>query len=60
VSLRGALESGQLGAAAIDVAETEPLPDGDPLWKTPNLIISPHVAGAGGTRTGSRIVATVV
>jgi phosphoglycerate dehydrogenase-like enzyme len=60
LALRAALESGQLGGAAIDVTETEPLPDGDPLWKTPNLIISPHVAGAGGTRTGSRIVATVV
>jgi phosphoglycerate dehydrogenase-like enzyme len=29
-------------------------------WKTPNLTISPHVAGASCTRTGSRIVATVV
>ena len=59
-ALRAALESGKLAAAAIDVTETEPLPDGDPLWATPNLIISPHVAGAGGTRTGIRIVATVI
>ncbi len=59
-ALRAALENGQLGGAAIDVTEPEPLPDGDPLWTTPNLLISPHVAGAGGTRTGSRIVATVV
>jgi phosphoglycerate dehydrogenase-like enzyme len=59
-ALRAALESGQLGGAAIDVTETEPLPDGDPLWKVPNLVISPHVGGAGGSRTGGRIVATVV
>jgi phosphoglycerate dehydrogenase-like enzyme len=59
-ALRTALESGKLAAAAIDVTETEPLPDGDPLWATPNLLISPHVAGAGGTRTGTRIVAMVI
>jgi phosphoglycerate dehydrogenase-like enzyme len=39
------LEDGHLAGAALDVAEKEPLPEGDPLWTAPNLIITPHVAG---------------
>lgn len=41
-ALIGALESGHLRAAAIDVAREEPLPAGSPLWDAPNLAISPH------------------
>ena len=41
-ALIAALESGQLRAAAIDVARHEPLPAEDPLWDAPNLSISPH------------------
>ena len=29
----------------IDVAETEPLPDGDPLFAVPKLYITPHITG---------------
>jgi len=32
--------------AALDVTEPEPLPDGHPLWNAPNVLITPHVAGA--------------
>ena len=32
--------------AAIDVTDPEPLPSGHPLWQAPNLLITPHVAGA--------------
>jgi phosphoglycerate dehydrogenase-like enzyme len=32
--------------AAVDVTDPEPLPAGHPLWKAPNLLITPHVAGA--------------
>ncbi len=39
-----ALESGALGGAALDVAETEPLPPESPLWKAPNLLITPHTS----------------
>jgi phosphoglycerate dehydrogenase-like enzyme len=39
-----ALESGALGGGAIDVAQTEPLPADSPLWKAPNLFITPHTS----------------
>ena len=32
--------------AALDVTEPEPLPSDHPLWRTPGVIISPHVGGA--------------
>jgi phosphoglycerate dehydrogenase-like enzyme len=31
--------------AAIDVTDPEPLPTGHPLWKAPNLLLTPHVGG---------------
>jgi phosphoglycerate dehydrogenase-like enzyme len=39
-----ALESGALGGAALDVAAREPLPAESPLWKAPNLMITPHTS----------------
>ncbi|MFC7581380.1 NAD(P)-dependent oxidoreductase [Schaalia naturae] len=44
-ALASALREGRLGAAALDVASTEPLPAGSPLWDAPNIVITPHVAG---------------
>lgn len=32
--------------AALDVTDPEPLPPAHPLWKCPNLLITPHVAGS--------------
>ena len=46
-ALMAALRSGHLAGAGLDVTHVEPLPAGDPLWSTPNVVITPHVAGAG-------------
>ena len=43
--LVAALHTGRI-TAAVDVAETEPLPADSPLWDAPGLLISPHVGGA--------------
>jgi phosphoglycerate dehydrogenase-like enzyme len=39
-----ALELGSLGGAALDVVQTEPLPAESPLWRTPNLMLTPHTS----------------
>ncbi|MFJ9210298.1 D-3-phosphoglycerate dehydrogenase [Streptomyces sp. L-9-10] len=46
-ALTEALDKGRLRAAALDVFETEPLPAQHPLWRRPDVLITPHVAGAG-------------
>jgi phosphoglycerate dehydrogenase-like enzyme len=43
-AVRDALGSGQLGQACLDVLPTEPWPQDDPLWDTPNLFLTPHNA----------------
>jgi D-2-hydroxyacid dehydrogenase (NADP+) len=43
-----ALQAGRIAGAGLDVAATEPLPAGHPFWTLPNVLISPHIAGAGG------------
>lgn len=40
-----ALTDGTLRYAALDVMDTEPLPETSPLWTAPNLLLTPHVAG---------------
>jgi phosphoglycerate dehydrogenase-like enzyme len=44
-ALVAALNSGKI-RAALDVTDPEPLPADHPLWKCPNLLITPHVAGS--------------
>ena len=40
-----ALNTGRI-RAAVDVTEPEPLPEEHPLWKCPNLLITPHIGGS--------------
>jgi phosphoglycerate dehydrogenase-like enzyme len=46
-ALLAELTSGRLHAA-LDVTDPEPLTAGHPLWSAPGLLLTPHVAGAGG------------
>jgi phosphoglycerate dehydrogenase-like enzyme len=39
-----ALSEGWIGGAGLDVTDPEPLPEGHPLWRAPNVIITPHHA----------------
>ncbi len=39
------LQERRIAGAAVDVFPEEPLPAGSPLWKLPNLILTPHIAG---------------
>ena len=43
-ALTGALQQGQIGGAALDVTDPEPLPAGHPLWDLDNCLITPHTA----------------
>ena len=46
-ALLEALEGGAIRAAGLDVFETEPLPADHKLRHMPNVIVTPHVGGAG-------------
>ncbi|MFN2526587.1 MAG: D-isomer specific 2-hydroxyacid dehydrogenase family protein [Actinomycetota bacterium] len=43
-ALVAALRGAEIGGAALDVTDPEPLPDAHPLWKLDNVIITPHIA----------------
>ncbi|TYB90027.1 NAD(P)-dependent oxidoreductase [Oceaniovalibus sp. ACAM 378] len=55
-SLRDALITGQIAGAALDVHDLHPLPQDDPIYSCPNLMLSPHVAAI--TATSSRVMST--
>lgn len=44
-ALVDALNSGRI-RAALDVTDPEPLPADHPLWRCPNLFITPHIGGS--------------
>ncbi len=54
-ALVAALKSGQLRGAALDVAPREPLPADSALWRLPNVVMTPHTAGASQFRAGRNL-----
>jgi len=44
-ALMAALERGHLAGASLDVFPEEPLPPTHPLWRCPNVILTPHTSG---------------
>jgi len=41
-----ALKNGEIRGAALDVVPREPLPADSELWDMPNVVMTPHTAGA--------------
>jgi len=55
--LLGALASGQVEGAILDVVETEPLPAASALWTHPKVKLTPHIAGLTNPLTAVRPIA---
>lgn len=54
--LQKALQEGRIAGAGLDVVDPEPLPPDHPLWKAPNLIITPHISSRSDIQTDHRWV----
>ena len=55
--LLAAIQKGHLAGAALDVFETEPLPDNHPFWAEERIAIWPHVAAQTSPETSAQQVA---
>ena len=58
--LLDALKTGQVGAAVLDVFETEPLPKAHPFWSHDKITIWPHVAAQTNPESAAQQVASAV
>ena len=59
-ALKGALDSGRIAAAMLDVTEPEPLPPGHWAWTDPRVVITPHVASHTDPEEGARHALAVI
>ena len=59
-ALRGALDSGRLASAMIDVTDPEPLPEGHWAWTHPQLIVTPHIGAETDAEAGAQHALEVV
>lgn len=57
-SLVKALDEQRVAGAGVDVVDPEPLPAGNALWKFPNAIVTPHIAGRS-DKDRARMIATI-
>ena len=57
-ALLGALNSGQITHATLDVFRTEPLPVDHPYWGHASVTVTPHIASTTRPETASTIIAT--
>lgn len=55
--LLASIESGQVEAAALDVFNIEPLPQGHAFWRHPKITLTPHVASLTNPQTAVRRIA---
>jgi phosphoglycerate dehydrogenase-like enzyme len=53
-ALIAAATRGAIGGAFLDVTDPEPAPPDDPIWSTPNVLVTSHVSGRAQTRTTER------
>jgi glyoxylate/hydroxypyruvate reductase A len=56
-ALIAVLREGHLGGATLDVFAREPLPAESPLWRMPNVLITPHVASIPVPESAAKVVA---
>lgn len=56
-ALLGALETGQIAHATLDVFRQEPLPPDHPYWAHPNVTVTPHIAADTRPTTAAHVIA---
>ena len=54
-ALVNALNTAEIAGAGLDVAPREPLPVDSGLWSAPNIVMTPHTAGASQYRAGRNL-----